>query len=254
MTLLITESCADIRSTQTTVMSIPARIIPQHSVDILAKGTYREAVDYGFDKNDILRFVNSLLQLSMQDLEERVDEQGEPHPRSPGIGETPISSSKVRIRAFEQEFHEELLLHWLDDPEGQHFLRSRMTAHPIPFRDFINDELHVLGIIETLDGTPIGCMAFLEVDHVQHKAELRKLIGVPSYRNRGYAKAASELWIRFGLEDLGLRKVYLNTLASNIRNIRLNEQLGFSVEGILRNEMWLNGSYVDIVRMALYNI
>lgn len=46
-------------------MNISAPVIPQHTIDTLAKGLYREAVQYGFDQKDILRFVNSLLHLSM---------------------------------------------------------------------------------------------------------------------------------------------------------------------------------------------
>ncbi|MBX2821170.1 MAG: hypothetical protein KTR29_15850 [Rhodothermaceae bacterium] len=47
-------------------MNINVPVIPQHTIDTLAKGLYREAVQYGFEQKDILRFVNSLLQLSLK--------------------------------------------------------------------------------------------------------------------------------------------------------------------------------------------
>ena len=84
------------------------------------------------------------------------------------------------------------------------------------------------------DGTPIGCVAFLDYDADQRKAELRKLVGDPAQRGKGYGKEASALWIRYGLTTLGLKKIYLNTLETNIHNVHLNEELGFRVEGILR--------------------
>ena len=43
----------------------------------------------------------------------------------------------------------------------------------------------------------------------------------------------------------------LSTLETDLRNVQLNEQLGFKVEGILRNECWFDGAYHDILRMAL---
>ncbi len=98
---------------------------------------------------------------------------------------------------------------------------------------------------------PIGCVAFLDYDQTQQKAELRKLIGEPDMRGRGYGKRATRLWINYGLQELGLQKIYLNTLSNNIRNIRINEELGFSVEGILRNEVYIEGKYQDIIRMGL---
>jgi hypothetical protein len=54
-----------------------------------------------------------------------------------------------------------------------------------------------------------------------------------------------------GIAGLGLKKIYLNTLETDVRNIRLNEELGFKVEGILRNECFFDGEYHDILRMAL---
>ena len=35
-------------------------------------------------------------------------------------------------------------------------------------------------------------------------------------------------------------------------NIRLNEDLGFRVEGVLRNEVLIDGTYHDVLRMGLW--
>lgn len=53
-------------------MNISTKVIPQHTIDTLAKGLYREATRYGFDRRDILRFVNSLLKLSMASTQDSV--------------------------------------------------------------------------------------------------------------------------------------------------------------------------------------
>lgn len=44
-----------------------AKKIPDETIDVLVKGFYKEAVGYGFGKVDIVRFVNQLLDLGMQD-------------------------------------------------------------------------------------------------------------------------------------------------------------------------------------------
>jgi RimJ/RimL family protein N-acetyltransferase len=140
----------------------------------------------------------------------------------------------------------------LNRPTSRHFLLSRSTSQQIDIRDIIHTPDCVLGIITLPDSTPIGSVAFLEYDRVQRKAELRKLIGEASQRGKGFAKEASALWIRYGLKKLGLRKVYLNTLETNLRNVRLNEDLGFRVEGVLRNEVLIDGTYHDVLRMGLW--
>jgi RimJ/RimL family protein N-acetyltransferase len=88
---------------------------------------------------------------------------------------------------------------------------------------------------------------------VQRKAELRKLIGDAEQRRKGFAKEASALWIRYGFKALALKKIYLNTRDTDIRNVRLNEELGFVVEGVLRNEVLIDGTYHDVLRMGLWH-
>jgi len=68
----------------------------------------------------------------------------------------------------------------------------------------------------------------------------------------GLAKEATKLWIEYRILALGLKKIYLNTLFTNVRNIRLNEDLGFQVEGILRNEIFFEGKHYDVLRMGLW--
>ncbi len=135
----------------------------------------------------------------------------------------------------------------MTDTRGRHFLLSRTTAEPV---DLLATDRNILGVITLGDGRPIGMTAFLDYDPVQKKAELRKLIGEPEHRGKGYGKQASALWIQYGIQNLGLRKIYLSTLETDLRNIRLNEELGFKVEGILRSECWFDGEYHDILRMA----
>jgi RimJ/RimL family protein N-acetyltransferase len=90
------------------------------------------------------------------------------------------------------------------------------------------------------------------VNLIQHKAELRKLIADPCMRGQGLGKEAALLWLNYGMLKLGLKKIYLTTMDTNTRNIRLNESLGFKVEGILRNEILFDGRYRDVLRMGLW--
>ena len=77
------------------------------------------------------------------------------------------------------------------------------------------------------------------------------MIGEPAYRGKGLAREATQLWLGYGVSALGLRKIYVDTLDNNARNIHLNEKLGFVVEGLLRAECLIDGERRDILRMAL---
>jgi len=215
---------------------------------------------YGFTQIDYVRFVNMLLDLSMEssasetklqdkdlrdgfDFDSTADEQ---------FKSLPIEGERIRIRKLDPEADMGVMKKWLSDKSGRLFLLSRITAQTIDIERIINDDWNVFGIITTHDDTPIGCVAYLGYNPEQNKAELRKLIGEPSMRGKGYAREATQLWIRYGLTALNLKKIHLSTLHTDMRNIRLNESLGFKVEGILRNEICVDGIYRDVLRMSLW--
>lgn len=227
--------------------------IPERTLETLARGFYKESVKYGFKRVDYVRFVNCLLDIAMQDPDS---------PSSLSVNsfdsqtlktkklKLPIKERELALRAFKKK-DRSIIDKWLEDSEGRRFLVSSVTARIASFDSLLMDEHCELAVVTLPQGIPIGLLAFLSIDPRQKKAELRKLIGEPSFRGHGYGKRATQLWIQYGLFTLELRKIYLNTLNTNIRNIKLNEELGFTVEGILRNEVFFEGEYHDVLRMGL---
>ena len=166
--------------------------------------------------------------------------------------ELPLCGERVKIRPFEAERDFDLFTKWFADINGRYFPISRVTSHTASFNDLISNESNIIGVITLLDDSPIGSVTFLDYDRRQQKAELKKLVGQREKRGMGLAKEATKLWIEYGIRALGLKKIYLNTLFTNVRNIRLNEDLGFQVEGILRNEIFFEGKHYDVLRMGLW--
>lgn len=235
--------------------------LPERTLEVLVRSFFRDTSDYGFSQLDYVRFVNMLLDLSMESSAEINGKQSEEmqvefdNNKEPdcNLMVFPIESESICIRKFDPHSDMEVMKEWLKDKSGRQFLLSRMTAQTIDIERIIYDEWNVFGIITTLDDVPIGCMAYLGYNAEQKKAELRKLIGVPSMRGKGCAKEATQLWIRYGIKTLKLKKIYLSTLHMDLRNIQLNESLGFKVEGVLRNEICVDGVYHDVLRMGLWN-
>jgi len=234
-------------------MSSSGNSIPGATIEALARSLFRETIRYGFKQVDYLRFVNVLLDMSMkngyqaeipQDIAFNYDPQKKIS--------LPLFGEAIKVREFAEKDDIQIIKKWLAEKEGKQFLISRTTAEVIEIERLISDERNLFGIITLSDSQqlPIGLLAFLHFDKNQQKAELRKLIGEPAYRGKGLAKEATRLWLQFGISTLGLKKIYLNTLDTNIRNIKLNEELGFKVEGILRNECCIDGIYHDVLKMA----
>jgi RimJ/RimL family protein N-acetyltransferase len=57
--------------------------------------------------------------------------------------------------------------------------------------------------------------------------------------------------VRFAFEQLNLNKVRLRVYDFNLRGIKSYLKLGFKQEGVLRQELFKDGKYHDIVMMGL---
>jgi len=229
--------------------------IPRTTLETVARNFFKEASAYGFKQVDYVRFVNLILDWAMQ----RQGKEGGPEKSKRGRRYSrssklrlPLKSDRIHIRALSRDEDKKIFEKWLEDEFGRYFLLSRTTAKILDFHRLVETDSNIVGVITKPDHTPVGLVAFLDYNAQQEKAELRKLIGEPDMRGMGLGKEATQLWIAYGCSKLKLKKIYLNTFDTNIRNIKLNEELGFRVEGILRNELIIDGEYKDVLRMGLW--
>ena len=241
-------------------MSATRGTIPDVTIEALSRNFYKETAQYGFGPIDYVRFVNLLLDLSMAKEREAAERVGQPEEGADGVVSVPtidarslpLRGERLVVREFDRSRDFPLFERWLADEAGRQFLLSSVTARRLSIREVADSTSSRIGVIALPGGDPIRSVAYFDCDATHRKAELRKLIGEPSMRGKGYAREASTLWIQYGLQALDLRKIYLNTLETNIRNIRINEELGFRVEGILHDEVCIYGTYHDVLRMGLW--
>lgn len=229
------------------------KLVNEVSIEVISKSIIKEANEIGFKRNDYIKLANLILDSALEaNPDGNGNMNGNIYPYDPGRKtKFPLKGEHLSIREFDKKTDADKLKEWLDDEIGRYFILTRATSRVYDVERLVEDDRHVLGIITLKDKTPIGLLAFLDYDREQKKAELRKLIGEPAHRSKGYGKEATKLWIQYGIANLGLHKIYLNTLQTNVRNIRLNEELGFKVEGILRNECFIDGKYHDLLRLGL---
>ena len=229
--------------------------VPQPTIQAFSRSIYKEATKYGFSQIDVIKLINELMGLCSEtgDESELVDAElsAEIDHSMDQVTELPLKGSDIHIRAYAGESDRALFEKWLPDRYGRFFVLSCATAQEVTIDSLADSGRNQLGIITLPDGTPVGAMAYLDHSHKQKRAELRKLIGEPEARGKGFAAAATRMWIQYGIHGLGLEKIYVSTLQTQIANIKLNEKIGFQVEGLLTNEVLIDGERCDVLRMGL---
>lgn len=103
------------------------------------------------------------------------------------------------------------------------------------------------------NGAIIGVVYLTQIDWLNRSAELAIQLGVASQRGAGLGEQAVRAALAHAFDDLNLRRIHLTVLATNARAVALYKKVGFEIEGCLRQALFKNGRYVDVLAMALLN-
>jgi len=77
------------------------------------------------------------------------------------------------------------------------------------------------------------------------------MIGEESAQGKGYGSAIAELLLHYAFMVLKLNKVTAGALTDNMTSIKSNEKVGLEIEGKLKQQIFKNGKYRDVVRMGI---
>ena len=108
-------------------------------------------------------------------------------------------------------------------------------------------------ICDLADDTPLGSVYIRDIDRQHRKAEYGIFIGEKSARGRGVGTAAARLMLDYCFYEEKLHRIYLRVFSSNEQAIRSYEKAGFIKEGLLREDVCIDGQYRDIIWMAALN-
>lgn len=106
-------------------------------------------------------------------------------------------------------------------------------------------------ICETGTDKAVGSVYVRDIDKTHHKAEYGIFIGEKDARGKGYGTAAAKLMIQYCFDELMLHRLFLRVYAENERAIRSYEKAGFVKEAHLRDDVYIDGEYKDIILMGI---
>jgi RimJ/RimL family protein N-acetyltransferase len=97
----------------------------------------------------------------------------------------------------------------------------------------------------------IGTIGFRLIDWRNRTAEYLWLLLKSEYRNKGFGKEAEFLLMSYAFDHLNLNKIWLYIFPDNIPARKLHAWTGFKDEGLLRQQVFKGGRYIDLLRIGL---
>ncbi len=169
-----------------------------------------------------------------------------------------IYGPRLRLRSIERN-DLRLFVHWFNDPEVTagllQVLPLSLAEEEAWYESVLKSPAEERPLmIEARMGDawiPIGDLGLHHIDWRVREAEVGIVIGEKEYWNRGYGTEAMRLMLAHGFNTLNLNRIFLKVYETNPRAIRSYEKAGFIREGTLRQAMFKNGQYINVIIMGV---
>lgn len=168
-----------------------------------------------------------------------------------------IRSERLYLRSIERDDLERCH-DWINDEDLRSTLAQRYPMSLAQEADWIErttrgqDPSRLIFAICLFEGDRhIGNCGLEGVDRDNGVATFGILIGEADCRGKGFGEEATRALCRFGFEEMNLHKIRLDVHAGNAGAMRTYERVGFRKEGVLREEAYRRGEYIDVIRMGL---
>ena len=103
-------------------------------------------------------------------------------------------------------------------------------------------------IIDTQAHGPIGLAVLTDIDWKNRTAQFHVKISTnPDLRGKGFGTKATRALASYAFNQMNLRLLYSDVLEYNAASRRMFEKSGFLEEGLLRNRIYKNGEYHNVV-------
>jgi len=145
---------------------------------------------------------------------------------------------------------------WINDPDViknfQNFDREISRDEELKFLSGIiaSPVYHIFSLFDADSNVYVGQGGINAIAPKNHLGRLSIFIR-KDMQHQGYGRAAILAILRRAFEELHLNKVWLVVFESNQRSTELYRRLGFEIEGLLKEEYYLNGQYENLVRMGM---
>jgi len=100
----------------------------------------------------------------------------------------------------------------------------------------------------------IGNIKLGPINFIHRYADVSLFIGEKDLRSHGYGTEAIKLLTEYAFKRLNLHKLRAGIYSRNVASLHAFQKAGFEKEAMLRNHVWFNGEYIDMILMGKINV
>ena len=166
-----------------------------------------------------------------------------------------LIGEQVYLRPLEQA-DAPVIAPWFNDAEVTQFTLRYLPISLRAEEEFLanlakSDKDIVLGIALRETDRLIGATGLHAIDWRNRQTGFGITLGVKEEWGKGHGTEATRLIVGYAFDTLNLNRVWLHAYEYNARALHIYERVGFSREGILRQETFRHGRYWDTIVMAI---
>ena len=160
------------------------------------------------------------------------------------------------LQKFEVEHISDRYIGWLNDPEVMAFTEARFQSHNRAsakryISESVVDENCRLFRILIDDNRHVGNIRLSSIRWAHRRADVAIIIGEKDCWGMGIASSAIALVAEIAFRDLKLHKLSAGCYAINAGAIKSFQKAGFVVEAHLKDDVIVDGEFVDGVLLRL---
>lgn len=171
----------------------------------------------------------------------------------------PIVTQNLYLRQLTVEDITQAYVDALNDPEvvrlteARHFEWNHESVAEYVERSNVEGESLLFGVFLKSSDKHIGNIRLSNFSKQHHRVELGIMIFDKSQWGKGYGREALIAVTDYVFGVLKLHRLCADYYAVNTASARMFEKAGFKIEGVFRDHFFLDGDYVDSIRIAKIN-
>ncbi len=173
------------------------------------------------------------------------------------ITEEKLYGNQIYLRQIELSDCDSSYVAWLNDPEVNQYLETKWSEQNAEtIRAFVdsqrkNDNSILFAIVLKSKDQHIGNIKIGPIHPHYHHADISYFIGEKEYWHKGIATEAIRLVCKYGFEKLGLHRIEAGAYDCAIGSWKGLEKSGFKREGVFKEQVYFNESYINVYRYGI---